>query len=175
MMNHNEYFEKAKNGELFETPSLSLFLKCYYADLYEGLDKNSYCSELCQDLFGREPELIDALEWFCENGYADFDYSGESDVSLEDAVMEADASMTEYLLLRGADPLTNNCEITNNNFYMENLDVQLFNLREGEHFSAILQTARMLAKYGVTYGSYLNIEINKNERTVQIHSPRYKY
>ncbi len=175
MMNHIEYYEKSKNSELSEKPSLSLFLKCYYDGVYKGLDEDSYCDKLCQDLFGREPELLEALEWFCENGYADFEYTGESDVSLEDAVMEADAPMTEYLLLRGADPLTNNCEITNNNFYMEDLDVQLFDLRGGEHFNAILQTARILAKHGVTYGSYLNIEINKNERTVQIHSPRYKY
>ena len=175
MMNHNEYFEKAKNGELSETPSLSLFLKCYYADLYEELEEEAYCEELCQDLFGRAPELLEALEWFCENGYTDFDDTDEKDVSLEDAIMEADAPMVEYLILHGANPLTHNCEITNNNFYMEDLDVQIFNLRGSEHFNAILQTARILAKSGVTYGSYLNIEIDKKERTIRIHSPKYKY
>ena len=174
-MEHIEYYEKAKNGVLTEKPSLSMFLKHYYSDVYGGLDEESYCDELCHDLFGREPELLEALGWFCENGFTDFEYTGESDVSLEEAVMEADAPMTEYLILKGANPLTNNCEITNNNFYMEDLDVQIFNLRGGEHFNAILQTARILAKYGVTYGSYLNIEIDKMERTVQIHSPRYKY
>lgn len=175
IMNHIEYFEKAKCGVLTEKPSLSMFLKHYYDDIYKGLDEDSYSEILCRDLCSRQPRLPEALDWFCENGYADFEYTGESDVSLEDAVMEADAPLTEYLLLKGADPLSNNNEMTNNNFYMEDLDIQLFDIKSAEHFNAILQIARLLAKYGATYGSYSNIEINENEHIVQIHPPRYKY
>lgn len=174
-MNYKEYFEKCRKGDIAEKPSLSQLLKHYYECIYDGLEEDAYSPELCQELFAREPELLEALAWFCENGYTDFDSAGEKDLSLEDAVMEADAPMTEYLLLKGANPLTNNCEITNNNFYMEDLDVQLFDLRGSDHFNSILQTARVLAKYGVTYGSYLNIEIDKSERSIRIHSPKYKY
>ena len=48
-------------------------------------------------------------------------------------------------------------------------------IRNMRSFCDLMQTARILAKSGVTYGSYLNIEIDKKERTVRIHSPRYKY
>ena len=173
-MNHKEYFDKAKNGILSESPSLSSFLKHYYDDVYDGLDEDAYRAKLCKSLSERDLDLPDMLKWFCCNGYGDFD-GEEKDLSLEDAIMEADVPMVEFLISHGANPLSNNCEMSNNNFYMENLDVQLFDLKGEAHFDAITKAARVLAKNGVTYGSYLNIEIDSANHTIRLNTPKYKY
>ena len=178
-MNHRVYFEKAKKeyeeNIATEKSAVAKYLSLYYENIYSELDEDVFNSELCDDLFGREPELLESLSWFYENG---FDFNAEHDIAtpLGYAVMEADAPMVEYLILHGAEPLDNNNKDTKNNYYMEDLDVQLLqHLRGGEHFNAILQTARMLAKNGVTYGNYLCIEIDRKNRAIRVSSPKYKY
>lgn len=142
---------------------------------------DEYLDELLTPLEAREPPILDCLDWFFQNG-ANAN-AGKENFPLMLCVGIADPYITDYLIEHGADPFQ---EVFENepdgrdNWYMEDLDIACFYIYDktvgNERFNqAILQTAAVLARHGVTSGSYSSIKINQGEREITVNELKLKY
>lgn len=121
------------------------FLQEYYMKLYEGMDEEKFNPALLVDIEKRSPEILQILG----NMFTYTDINGGETPALMCAIQEADPYMTEYLILRGADPDGYRSE-TGSNWYVEDLEIQRWNRENANDFlGAIEMTAKVLEKYCV--------------------------
>lgn len=167
------------------------YLDTYYqSHIYriDACEKDDECEdapfsdELKLPLDKRSSNVSRHLDWFMENG-ADPN-AGEKYYPLMRGVGNADAAMTEYLLSHGADPFYDEREgdipYGGGNWYIDELDTTM--LHESfvtkpdiTLFDAILQTAAVLAKYGVTNSGDYCIRIDAETRTVTATQAKVKF
>jgi len=159
------------------------FLDSYYWKIWnpnnlcdEGEDA-PYPDELLQPLDKRDPAFMQEIDRLVAN--TNNINRGEY-YPLSLTVGNADRFLTAYLLDHGADPFIEDSSESDQNHFMDILDHAIFsesitNDRDEIYLNALMETAAVLAKHGVTEGGYHCIEINKEDRTLYAHSPRFKF
>ena len=128
-------------------------------------------------------EIVKQLEWFLSNGVdinlCDLSKSGMVDTPLSVAVCDEDYYLTKFLLEHGANPKVwlfserhpwENYE----EWLIEHMDVKMMDSK-GEQFENELHIAAILAHYGLDDFNGICISIDKKNRTINGHSPQWKY
>lgn len=173
------------DGKVKEYPMLYL-LNVYYQDYISAIrdkqeNENAYPLELSLPLIDRESGIYEAIENLCIRK-VNFD-EGDFYNPLMVAVAEADASMTEYLIIHGSDPGywidKEDNELPPWNYYYEDIDMAYLNERwdRDERFvSALLKTAMILStsgNLGDFSGLCLKVDTKKNDITLSNMALRY--
>lgn len=128
-------------------------------------------------------EIVKQLEWFLSNGVdinlCDLSKLGMVDTPLSVAVCDEDYYLTKFLLEHGANPKVwlfserhpwENYE----DWLIEHMDVKMMDSK-GEQFENELHIAAILAHYGLDDFNGICISIDKKNRTINGHSPQWKY
>lgn len=190
-MTDTEYFERLRAavsaGGAVNAPGgtspLSDYLYFYYCGLYLKPDRGDdgqflFPAELFLPLAARPAALAAHLGWFFEHG-ADPN-AGKDDFPLMRTVGNADAALTEYLLDRGADPFYggdgSGLLYSSGNWYIDALDDAMlqesFAARpDRNRLTAILNTAAVLARRGVTVSGRFCLSVDPETRTASCRRP----
>ncbi len=163
------------------------FLCVYYDDFIwkvgnSGEEKTDYPVELTLELEDRVSGVYEAMVWLVEQG---FDLNeGDCFNPLMMAVGSADAPMTRFLILNGADAnywpeMEETPEQFRSNYYLEDIDIAYFNEdppADKVYVDALLKTTRVLLEDGKT-GSFggLCLLADAEKREISLGSPQYKY
>ena len=198
-----EYYNSGNSINICDEDGDSLFaafLKGYacYGDIVEDEEKllkahDEYDYEFWDSFLSEKKktpladrnsgEIVKQIEWFLSNGadinLCDLSKSGMVDTPLSVAVCDEDYYLTEFLLDRGANPrvwLFSDHHPWENyeDWLIEHMDVRMMDSK-GEQFENELHIAATLAHYGLDDFNGICISIDKESRTINGHSPQWKY